>query len=110
MPVQEQDRAEGLVLRAFRQPTIDRQMGEERLDFLLPHLSGMNPMAGAIVMKPQKLLDPAAVGLNGSLGQAADFAGRPILFEEFHLHSLPRKNCSVNSRSGFDASPFQAGD
>ena len=50
------------------QPAIDCQMGEERLDFLIPHLSGMNPMAGAIVMEPQKFLDPTAVGLNGSFG------------------------------------------
>ncbi|MFZ9092754.1 MAG: hypothetical protein ACO3FE_21970 [Planctomycetaceae bacterium] len=75
---------------------------------ILPHLSGMNPMAGAIVMEPQKLLDPTAVSLNGSPGQPADLAGRPELFEEFHPHSFPRKNCSVNSRGVFDVSSFPA--
>jgi hypothetical protein len=59
-------------------------------------------------MEPQKFLDPTTVRLNGSLGQTADFTGRPVLFEEFHLLSVPRKNCSVNSRSGIDASLFQA--
>jgi hypothetical protein len=70
----------------------------------------MNPMAGAIVMEPQKFVDPAAVGLNGSLGQTADFTGRPVLFEELHVLSVTRKNCSVNSRSRVDASPFSPED
>ena len=65
-------------------------------------------MAGAIVMKPPKPLDPARVGLNGSLCQAADVTGRPILFKEFHPHRVPRKNCSVKSRGQFAASPFPA--
>lgn len=67
-------------------------------------------MAGAIEMEPRKLLDPMAVGRNGSLGRAVDFTGRPILFETFHLAGLPRKICSFNSRGGFDASPFQIRD
>src|SRR5690606_9951673 len=60
-------------------------------DFLLTHLSGMNPLPGAMVMEPQKPLAPTAVGPNGSHGQTADFPGPRLLFEEFHLPILPRK-------------------
>ena len=109
MPVQEQDRGEGLSPRAFRQRTNHRERCEQRLNSF-PHPSRLNPMAGAIVMELQKLLDPAAVGLNGSLGQTADFTGRPVLFEELHVLSVTRKNCSVNSRSRVDASPFSPED
>lgn len=31
-----------------------------------------------------------------------------VLFQEFHLRSLSRKNCSVISRREFDASPIHA--
>ncbi len=104
MPVQKQDRAQPLILSALGQRPSDRQMGEKHLDLFLSHLSGMSQLARASMVKPQKLLDPAAVCLDGSRGQSADLAGRRVLLEEYHLPSLPRKNCSVNSRSRFDAS------
>ena len=61
-------------------------------------------LARAIVVKTEKLIHPAAVCLDGSWGQAADLPGRFVLFKQLHLLSVPRKNCSVNSRRRFDAS------
>jgi hypothetical protein len=75
----------GPILRAFRDATIDRQVSEERLDFLFAHVLWMNPAPRAVVVKSQELLHPAAVRLDRPRGQPTHLAGRFILIEELHV-------------------------
>ena len=51
-------------------------------------IAGFQPILPAgdeqIVVEPQELVHPAAVGLDRARGQASHFAGGFVLFQEFH--------------------------
>jgi hypothetical protein len=47
----------------------------------------MNPLPSAIVVEPQKFLDPPPLGLDRAASQTAHLAGSYIMIEE--LHALP---------------------
>jgi hypothetical protein len=59
-------------------------MREERLHFRFAHLVRVNPLAGAIVVKPQEFLDPPSVGLDRAGSQPANLAGGFVFIEELH--------------------------
>jgi hypothetical protein len=69
------------------------------LQFRFAHLAGVTPLAGAIVVKPQKSRDPPPLALDRAGSQSANLAGGCVLIEQLHAPRLPRKNCSVNSRA-----------
>ncbi len=96
--IQEQNRPEGLVLRAGRNPAVAGQMRQKGLDIRFAHVPWVNPAAGPPAMEAQKLLHPPCVSLRGAPGRAVDFAGGFVLVQELHGASVPRKNCSVHSR------------
>ncbi len=59
-------------------------MREEILHFRFAHLVRVDPLAGAIVVKPQEFLDPPPVGLDRAGSQPANLAGGFVLIEELH--------------------------
>jgi hypothetical protein len=60
----------------------------------------MNPSACPVAVKPQELLDPALVGLDGARSQSPYFARSFVLVNGLHaLHTPPRTICSVDARS-----------
>src|SRR5262249_16735032 len=82
--VEEQQRPEGLVLRARRDVARDRQVGQELLDFRCAHRVRMTDAVEADVS-----FGPVDITLFGSVSEVPDASGMAGLVEEFH--DGPRK-------------------
>lgn len=78
--VEKEDSAEGLVLGGGGDVLFDGEVGEELLDFLESHISGV-----AFVVKEDVAFYPFAVGLFGAVGVVFDADGFGDLVEEFFV-------------------------
>ena len=76
--IEEDDCAEGLVLRGGGEFTFDGKVGDECLNFFNAHVFGM-----AFFVEEDVAANPVHVGLFGALGVVLDADGVADLFEEF---------------------------
>src|SRR6185437_1702568 len=76
--VQEEQGAEGLVLRGRGNVAIDREIGEEFVDFRFGHLLRM-----AFVVEEDETPGPVVIGVFGANGVVANAAGVAEAVEEF---------------------------
>ena len=79
MAIEKQDRPERLILRALGHAAVDGQVSQKRFRVWLAHVLGMNPSACAIMMKAQKLLNPAPICGDSARSQSPYFACRFVL-------------------------------